>query len=234
VGGQLLGHGLGQHGHAGLADAVVGVLGHEPVVQRGDEQDGAGGPWVSLGDAPPLGDQRLHQPVGEQPRPLQVGRQHLAELAGPDVQHALPGGDPDVVDHELDRPVGRQLVGQLGDAVVADVPGQEPAGLGGEGAGQRVVVLVHDHHLGTGHDQPFGDRLTDPAGRAGHHGAPSSQVLGQRQGNRARVGGSAPQISVAIQLDRVPQCLAVHPTDLQYCLLLVPARIIVASRAPAS
>jgi hypothetical protein len=165
---------------------------------------------VPLGGALPLGDQGLHQPVGEQPRPLQVGHQHPAELAGPDVQHALPGGDPDVVDHQLDRPVGGQLLGQLGDAVMAEVAGQEPAGLGGEGARQRVVVLVDHDHLGAGHDQPFGDRLADPTGRAGHHGAPPSQVLGKRQGNRAGVGGSSPQIPVAIQLDRVPQCLAVH------------------------
>jgi hypothetical protein len=218
VGGQLLGHGLGQHGHAGLAHAVVGVLGHEPVVQRGDEQDRAGGPRLPLGGALPLGDQGLHQPVGEQPRPLEVGHQHLVELAGPDVEHALPVGDPDVVDHELDRPVGHQLLGQLGDAVMADVAGQEPAGLGREGPRQRVVVLVDHDHLGAGHDQLFGDRLADPTGRAGHHGPPPSQVLGKRQGNRARGGASSPRIPVAIRLDRVLQCLAVHqPTSSSAC-----------------
>jgi hypothetical protein len=57
-----------------------------------------------LGGALLVGDQGLHQPLGEQPRSPEVGDQHPVELAGPDVQHALPGGDPDVVDHRLEGP----------------------------------------------------------------------------------------------------------------------------------
>jgi hypothetical protein len=177
VGGQLLGHGLGQHGHAGLAHAVVGVLGHEPVVQRGDEQDRAGGPRLPLGGALPLGDQGLHQPVGEQPRPPEVRPEHEVELRGPDLQEPVGRGDADVVDHQLDRAVPGQLVGHADHVLAVQVGLDDLAGLGAEGLLELVRVLVDHGDLGPGHDQPLGDRLANAAGGAGDDGSPASEVL---------------------------------------------------------
>jgi hypothetical protein len=73
-------HRLDQHGHAGLADAVVGLSGDEPVVQRGDEQDRPPRPSQALRRALLVVDERLDQSVGEQPRAPQVGAEHQVEL----------------------------------------------------------------------------------------------------------------------------------------------------------
>jgi hypothetical protein len=128
---ELLGELPDQHGHRRLAGAVVGLAGDEAVVQGGDEQDRS--PALRL-------DQQVHQPAGEEPRPAQVGRQHLVELARSEVQEPLPGGDPDVVDDQLDGPAPGQVVGQTGDVVGAEVAPEDLEGIGAERQLEPVLV----------------------------------------------------------------------------------------------
>jgi hypothetical protein len=128
-----------------------------------------------------VGDQRLDQPVGEQPRPLQIGPEHQVELRGADLQEPVGRGDADVVDQQLDRAVPGQLVGQAGHVLGVEVGLDDLAALGAEGVLEGVGVLVDHGDVGPGHDQPFGDGLADPAGGAGDDGRPASQVLEQLQ-----------------------------------------------------
>jgi hypothetical protein len=126
-------------------------------------------------------DQRLDQPVGEQPRPSEVGPEHQVELGRPDLEEPVRRGDTDVVDQQLDRPGPGQLVGQANHVLGVEVGLDDLAVLGAEGLLEQPRVLVDDGHVGPGHDQPLGDRLTDPPGGAGDDGAPARQVVEQPQ-----------------------------------------------------
>ena len=151
-------------------------------------------------------DQRLDQPVGEQPGPAEVGPEHQVELRGADLQQPVGGGDADVVDHQLDRPVAGQLVGHPDDVLLVQVGLDDLAALGAEGLLEVLGVPVDHGDVGPGHDQPLGDRLADAPGGAGDDGPPALEILEELADRRhlVRLTGIVVTVRLHAQLTSPP------------------------------
>ena len=106
----------------------------------------------------------------------QVDRHRAIELLRIELDEAVVGRDPDVVDDQLDRTAREQGLGQRDGVVLAHVGAHELEPLTCEGLRLVAKVAVDHGHLRVRGSQPARDGQTDPVRCAGDDRAPPGEI----------------------------------------------------------